>query len=1712
MATTVQKNTFSTTYKDDFKDSDNFYRILFNAGRALQARELTQSQTIIQKEIERFGSNIFKEGGVVRSGNVTLNTRAEFIKLDALPSGVSITDLPGKVLTSTDAAAIKVEVLEAIAASGSDPVTIYVKYLDTSSGTASTSPVRVSNATQLQNATLSGNLTVASSAATGRGTKISVDNGDYFVQGHFVFVDRQSIFVNKYSSTPSEIIGFKIVEEVVNTDDNTALFDNQGAVPNIAAPGADRYRIRLVLTKKSDITASDNFVYLMKIVNGVIVDESSSDDAYNRINDLLALRTKEESGDYVVEPFTAKFDNLNDSNLELDVSSGVAYVDGYRLDIPTKKITVPKARDTITLSNEVVIAQYGNYVIGNASTNKGLPNVTTNELVDLRSAATYGGSTIGTARVRAVEEDSGSNNYRYYLIDIQMNAGSSFSSVRSFGTSVTNYTDIVLEGGNAVLKETSNNSLLFKLPNENPTETGIGTTSLVVQRRYTFSNQSSGVKSLGVQDPSEYDDGQFTQLSDFIISEIDSAINGTHATPTFTGGGDSVTISNLVDGKSYELIAYATITGTHSVKSKQTTSVTKLWPDSADSDGNGVKYIDLGQPDIFTVTSITADSANGPSLASNFTVDNGQRDNFYALGRVIEKGGTSIPSGQIRVGFTHFNISTQGDYFSARSYNPTISYDSIPSHRKNDGEIVSLRDVLDFRPYQTSAGAYNTTAGYHHLPQTTGAITAGTVVYYLPRSDRLVASVTNSRDGRIGVGDVKVVRGVSSTNPELPEIPTGSIPLYDINLNAYTFSPTDLTTSVYDNRRFTMKDISRLERRIDDLKELTTLSLLETNTSTLTVVDSAGLERTKAGFIADAFSNYDFSDTDRDEYRAAIDATENVLSPEIWPNNVRLFFDSATSYSANGNKGSRKGDLLMLPIDSNVSIINQDLATEALNVNPFAVITQLGHTDLSPASDTWVEIKYDPDRIIDGGTVTRNVGRRRVRNLDAWRGSWFGQNQSANNTQQRVIDGIQVVTGSRVIRRTVGERVLDIEILPFMRSVKVEFRSQGLRPKTRYFPYFGGIAIDDFTRQNSGNAFTRFASNNSSNGNLYTNATAHPDGSTNLFSDSAGTLTGSFIIPSTNSLRFRTGRQQFKLLDISANNDNDAVSRSAATFTSSGVLETRQRTVRSTRVLDIATIVERELRSDDNDRDPLAQSFRIDQFENPNGLFLSKARVYFKTKSTTGVPVQVQIRTVENGVPTGIPLPGAVKFLSPSEVNVPSDLTENDGLIGRIRSAGTDFEFDEPVFLASGVQYAIVILAESTEYQAYVAKTYDFVIGTTASRIAKQPTLGSLFLSQNSTTWTPDQERDLMFQLFRAQFASSSTITANNAPMPNYLLETDPFQMDSGSAVIKVFHDGHGFSKNDKVDISGLTAGTRYAGILGSSLNGTRDVANVDHTGFTFTADSSATATIRTGGTTATVSQNAIINSFFPMVTNILPESTTLSTGIKLTGGDLSYAGARNTGPTFTKDTGFTTISLNELNFTENPKVILSDSNETTRISGAKSLTMQFTLGTTDDRVSPVLDFQRASITTFENVIDKQDSAATSGFNVPLSFVAETHPTDGSSAAKHITKIVTLEEPAVGLKILFAANRPSTADFEVYYKIGTADEVLDDKNWVYIEKESTVPADNIRGVFREYEYLAGGRVGNLDNFTQYQVKIVMNTTNSSKEPRIKDLRAIALVT
>ena len=695
-------------------------------------------------------------------------------------------------------------------------------------------------------------------------------------------------------------------------------------------------------------------------------------------------------------------------------------------------------------------------------------------------------------------------------------------------------------------------------------------------------------------------------------------------------------------------------------------------------------------------------------------------------------------------------------------------------------------------------------------------------------------------------------------------------------------------------------------------------------------------------------------------------------------------------------------------------------------------------------------------------------------------------------------------------RQVIGSRVINVQLIPFMRSRKVFFRARGLRPRTRYFPYFGRTGIDDFARNET--SFQRFAERTDDNSNLFFNATVHPDGSTNLTSDSSGELVGSFIVPNTPTTKFRAGAQEFKLLDISGGNDNDAISLARTNYNAQGVIETVQDTVRVTRIIDRTVFVQPPDPGGgggeaDGEGDPLAQTFFVNAIDHPNGLFITKTRIYFNSKSST-VPVQVQIRPVTNGIPENFPIPGAIVYKGPSEINIPADLNDLD----TIRSSGTDFAFEEPVYLTPGREYAIVVLAESTDYNVYVAKIYDFLIGTTEKRVNKQPTLGSLFLSQNGFTWTPDQERDLMFQIYRADFATSASAQFTEASNIRELLPFPSILTDSGGTQCHVFMDGHGFAKNDKVFVQGVTdASVSGAFSFGNSINGSRTITKVDHTGFTFAADSSATASLLVGGNNTVVTRNMMYDEFFPNIQTLRPSAgTTITASAKLVSGS-SYAGNRNTSPVYAKDASYSTITLNERNVLNSPNVVLNDSNAVVHSVSGGSFDMKIDLATDDTKVSPVIDLQRTALMTVENIIDKQDASVTTNFNVPITFVDETDQTQGSHAAKHITIPVILEEPAVGIKILFSANRPNAAGFRVYYKIGTADDDLNTLPYIEVAENTNNPADENPAVYREYEYLAGGQVGNLDAFTQYQVKIVMTSTNSSKVPIIKDLRAIALV-
>ena len=631
MATNITSATFSNTYKDDFLDSDGFHRILFNSGRTLQARELTQMQTILQTQIERIGNNLYKEGGVIAEGHFNSNPAYEFIKLNTSSNSLPGTpsSLVGTSFTGATSGVIA-KVLEVVTASGSDPATLYVQYTSTiNSPAATTSTIRMQAGENISNGsttlTVQSTNTVAN-PAVGSGYRFSIGEGIYYSKGFFIFTEKQSKIVSKYSDAPSADIGFKIVEEIVTTADDTGLFDNQGATPNISAPGADRFRIRLVLAIRSELAADENFIHTHTVEDGQIAAVIEADESYNIPNDMIAERIRENSGDYFVKPFTIKFelDSASTSKLALTVSDGIAVVNGYRAAkyVPTK-IRIDRVTSTTTINNDVVASNFGNFVLVNptGTNTRGVPDIDTFELMNLRSAVNHGGSTIGTARVRAITEDG--SNLKYHLFDIKMNSGQAFRNVKSIGTGATNYFNPILENSKAVLKETSTNNLLFATPKPRPK--ALSDISLAAQRKFTVNSNSSGVGVISVSASGE----TFTNTGDWVAGYADSGVSITSGISANGAGTQSSTISGLPNSTNgIEVLAYVN-KGSGTVRSKTLTS--RSITTSVDGSGN----INLGKADIFDVQTIINAADSNQNYANRFTLDDGQRDNFYALGRLV---------------------------------------------------------------------------------------------------------------------------------------------------------------------------------------------------------------------------------------------------------------------------------------------------------------------------------------------------------------------------------------------------------------------------------------------------------------------------------------------------------------------------------------------------------------------------------------------------------------------------------------------------------------------------------------------------------------------------------------------------------------------------------------------------------------------------------------------------------------------------------------------------------------------------------------------------------------------------------------------------------------------------------------------------------------------------------------------------------------------
>lgn len=1174
MVDQVIQNTFAETYRDDHSDSAGFHRVLFNNGKAVQARELTQLQTIIQKELTWFGDNIFKEGAIVQSGGFSVNA-SRYAKLNESLNPLP-TD-PSAILETTFTGAtsgVKAILSAAVASTASDPATVYFLYLNSNgANTTFQAGENISNGS----VTLTIRTTnTTADPAFGQGTFLTNNEGVYYVTGRFVFSPKQTLLASKYTTSLSDDFGFLITESIVTPVDDITLYDNSGALPNTSSPGADRYRISLALTLRSLVDSDQNFVYVGKIQNSVLSDikKPAQEENYNIIREAMATRTSEESGDYIVKPFILNFsDNVADtSKLDIQIQPGVAYVDGYRVEqTAPSRITIDKPRTTTTVNNEVAAATLGNYVLVDGTTSKGQPDIQDFDQVDLRSAITYGGSTIGTARVRAIDEDN-TGDYRLHLFQISMNSGQNFRTVRSIGNSTTDYMNLVLELGQAVLKDPQANSLLYALPKIRPSN--LTDISLTTQRRFTAA-VTSGSASLTLSASGETfantNDWTTNGVGDVIITGASvSGAGTTSATITGLGGVSNVEVYTYVNK------ANGSIRSKTLVEDQSDTIATGDW----DSDGNGTIFVDLSKPDVYNFASVTRDTVSGNSVASRFILDNGQRDNYYGLGRLVLKSGQSVPTYPVVAKYDHFTHSASGDFFAVNSYSGQVDYADIPTHNS-----IPLRNVLDFRPVVNSSGDFGSGARINELPQPNDTVQAD-ISYYNYQYIKLIADPQ---------GGLQIIRGGQSLAPKYPLTPNNALDLYRIILNPYVLNSQDLVAKQMEHKRYTMGDIGRLEKRVDNLEEVTSLSLLELDTANFSVLDSDGNNRTKSGFFVDNFSNHFFSDITDPNYAASIDPVFKLARPRSVTNGINLMYDS--DHTGNGNV-VKKGDNIYLQYIHR-SYVNQNQASGTENVTPYWEIRFNGNVTLSPASDNWIEQEYTAPAVVNqtqldtsganlwndhewnwGGTpldqLSAGASTNSVTLSSASGSSSANVLNAAGDTDVTLSSwsssttGVNTIVGETTITQVTGDRLLQTASIPFMRSRKIFFRGIGFRPDTELFAFFDGIDISDWCRSET---FVRTSDAAETVGNVSNRALGHPEGSSSLIADANGTIEGSFFIPSTANLRFPTGTRLLQLIDVTdPSNIAGATSFGRQVFTAAGVLQTRQQDILSTRTLEVNSV------------------------------------------------------------------------------------------------------------------------------------------------------------------------------------------------------------------------------------------------------------------------------------------------------------------------------------------------------------------------------------------------------------------------------------------------------------------------------------------------------------------------------------------------------------
>ena len=714
------------------------------------------------------------------------------------------------------------------------------------------------------------------------------------------------------------------------------------------------------------------------------------------------------------------------------------------------------------------------------------------------------------------------------------------------------------------------------------------------------------------------------------------------------------------------------------------------------ADAFNLRYVYEGSTSTPPVVDKAGNLVTGTDVTNRFTFDDGQRDTIYDISRLVIKPGFEAPVGQLVIAFDYFD-HTSGDFITVDSYlhEAGVGSEEIPSFNSPVLGKISLKDVLDFRPKVDNnaiIGGYQNTS-LLSAPNARSFTGTGGIVSSTPAPDvglEYTFSFTQTQyldriDGLFlnKKGQFIIKQGNSSLNPSKPDVISDAIALYYVYIPAFTETGKDVRITPVDNRRYTMRDIGKLEKRIERLEYYTTLSILEQQALNMQITDSAGVNRFKSGFVVDNFETHRIGSLKSLDYKCSVDTQQSVLRSQAKEDSIDLVEVNTRDDQRSVSGYQKSGDVVTLPYHE-LELLGNNFATKTVNPNPFVVLQYVGDSFIGPNVDSWYDSSVEP-LVTDNNTnlysiflAKENLKEAFSSLYNSYKVNWLGANQAFYNigsfaeVNSSIADSnvatASVGTSSNIspqnnevgkglVTKGVGSNVVATSLSYFARSIPVKFKINRLKPNTRVYVFMEGRDVARWV--NPDLKYTGIAANSLSafNGAITT--------------DNNGNASGVILIPAGNpprenavwsgsvdtvsydtdadELRFSTGVKTIRFTSSSTDAETESVETFAEVkFYATGIVPENPSSIISTRPAFFKANEGTQIVGSNTQNpirpNPFAQTFLVDGFE--GGAFVTSLDLFFNKKSDN-IPLRVYLTDVVSGKPGKNIVPGTQKVLTP---------------------------------------------------------------------------------------------------------------------------------------------------------------------------------------------------------------------------------------------------------------------------------------------------------------------------------------------------------------------------------------------------------------------------------------------------------------------------------